>query len=135
MRAAALLLCACCALPGAWAQSSAPLDDPRPEGLLSMRERSLCEPPDGHPNWCEWPHEVREFVDERGDCDHFRSEPWPEGDDADSRERRQELEFGIRTTCTGTDERLADLLRRYAGHADIMATLSEYERDIEATMR
>lgn len=86
---------------------------------------------DADPKWCELPAEVRAFVDDRDACDHFRSEPWPETDGADDRERRRALVEGVRTNCGGTDARLADLRRRYAANAEVTAVLAGYETTVE----
>jgi hypothetical protein len=107
-------------------------DDPRPEGRLSLRERSQCEVPDD-PNarWCDYPHEVRTFIERRAGCDHFRGEPWPEGDDAWARERRKTLTDAMRKQCTGTDAELVRLRTQYRDDQAIAAALREFEDDIE----
>ena len=79
---------------------------------------------------CTYPGEVRDFVEDRDACDHFRGEPWPEGDTAADRQRRRELVEGIRTACAGTDRRLADLRQRYAADARISALLSGFETSV-----
>lgn len=70
------------------------------------------------------PADVRAFIEDRDLCDHFRSEPWPEGDSAQDRARRRELVEGVRTACAGTDRRLTDLRRRYAGDATVIRALA-----------
>lgn len=133
------VLLALCALGNCVAQDRITRDDPRPQGRLSLRELSLCEPPEGRPDWCTWPHEVRDFVNRRDDCDHWRGEPWPDEDtaaigvDRQARiERSKEISDGLRDTCTGTDRRLRELKRVYAFDKEISRALSEYETDIEA---
>ena len=110
------------------------MDDPQPEGHLSMRERSLCESPEAsaaRANWCDYPHEMRVFLNQRDSCDHFRGEPWPQGDSTHDRERRRELTAAMKTACTGTDARLIALRAKYRDDANIVAALAAYENDIE----
>jgi hypothetical protein len=125
---------ALCALVGCAAQPFAAFDDPRPEGRLSLRERSQCEVPDApsdRPNWCDYPHEVRAFLDQREECDHFRGEPWPEGDDADAVARREALRDGMAKHCKGTDARLAELRVTYRNDPVVSAALADFESAIE----
>ena len=97
MKSAALTALALCALAACAGNPYSALDDPRPEGRLSLRERSLCEMPDqADSRWCELPHEVRVFTERREACDHFRGEPWPEGGHDDDRARRKELTAKMR---------------------------------------
>lgn len=134
MKIAAIALVIACALGGCAARPFATFEDPRPEGRLSLSERSRCEVPDAprdRPNWCDYPHEVRAFIDRRDRCDHFRGEPWPEGDSATERERRQELRAAMNTACSGTDARLRALRAKYRDDADIVAALAAYADDIE----
>jgi hypothetical protein len=123
-----------CALGGCAAQPFAAFDDPRPEGRLSLRERSQCEVPDApsdQANWCDYTHEVRVFLDQREECDHFRGEPWPEGDDADAVARRKALRDAMAKLCRGTDARLVELRAAYRGDAEISRVLAGLENDIE----
>jgi hypothetical protein len=109
-------------------------DDPRPEGRLGLRERSQCEVPDApsdKPNWCDYPHEVRAFLDRRELCDHFRGEPVPEPADDPGSERRREIESALREHCTGSDAELARLRARYRDDAVVAAALAEFETAIE----
>ena len=106
------------------------------------RERSgpadagvACAPPAAvthHEEYCGFPADFRAFVDDRDLCDHFRGEPWPEGDTAEDRARRQEIVEGVRTACAGTDRRLDALKRRYRDDPAIMRALSGYETGIES---
>lgn len=133
-RIAAVALTIACALGGCAAWPFAAFEDPRPEGRLSLSERSRCEVPDAPidgPNWCDYPHEVRAFIEQRDRCDHFRGEPWPEGDSPYDLERRRELTSAMKTACTGTDARLLALRAKYRDDADIVAALATYENDIE----
>jgi hypothetical protein len=123
-----------CVLGGCAARPFAAFDDPRPEGYLSMRERSLCEVPDApgdQPNWCDYPHEVRAFLDQRDSCDHFRGEPLPEGDDADAVARRSTLRKQMARFCRGTDAQLAELRAAYSGDPIVGAALAGFESNIE----
>ena len=136
--AALLALAALCACTSAKDAAQA-LDDPRLQGHLSLRERSLCDPPESHPDWCDWPHEIRAFVAQRDECDHWRGEPWPEVQaDADATqqqsqaERRTEIGDGLDRTCKGTDKRLRALKHAYAMDKSISEVLDGYETDIEA---
>ena len=86
---------------------------------FGLQERSLCEPPEHRPGWCEWPRDVRTFVDRYDACDHFK------GEEPYDRERRAFLEESIRDTCTGNDKELRQLRRRYADDAQISALLQE----------
>lgn len=134
MKIAACLLSIACALGGCAAQPFAAFEDPRPEGRLSLSERSRCEVPDApgdQPNWCDYPHEVRAFIDQRDGCDHFRGEPWPEGDSTAERERRHELTTAMKAACAGTDARLRALRAKYQNDPNVVAALAAYEDDIE----
>jgi hypothetical protein len=123
-----------CALGGCAARPFAAFDDPRPEGHLSLAERSRCEVPDApsdQPNWCDYPHEVRAFLDRREGCDHFRGEPVPEPADDPGAERRHEIETALRELCTGTDAELARLRARYRSDAAVSTALGALESNIE----
>ncbi|KRD39339.1 MULTISPECIES: hypothetical protein [unclassified Lysobacter] len=122
MRRPSLLLL--CLIPLAAAQARAPkLDDPRPNGHLSPRERSLCEAPERHPSWCEQPHEVRAFLQRYDDCEHWRGEEAPQGD----RQRSKEIVQGANRACKGNDRRLTELRRRYQNVPAVAAVLSKLE--------
>ncbi|NUO75740.1 MAG: hypothetical protein HOQ32_06970 [Lysobacter sp.] len=116
-----LLLCLPCAYVSA--QTAKPLDDPRPNGYLSLRERSLCEPSDAHPTWCEQPHEVRRFLNRYDECEHWRGEEAPSGDKA----RAAEITKGADSACTGNDHRLTELRRRYRNQPAVVDALSKLE--------
>lgn len=122
MRHRGLLLL--CLIPFAAAQARAPkLDDPRPNGYLSPRERSLCEAPERHPSWCEQPHEVRAFLERYDDCEHWRGEEAPQGD----RQRSEEIVQGANRACKGNERRLTELRRRYQNVPAVAAVLSKLE--------
>lgn len=116
-----LLLCLACA--DIAAQTAKPLDDPRPSGYLSLRERSLCEPPESHPTWCEQPNEVRRFLNRYDECEHWRGEEASAGDKA----RAAEIAKGAESACMGNDRRLTELRRRYQNVPAVAAVLSKLE--------
>lgn len=124
-------LCALCLLGGCAARPFAAFEDPRPEGRISLRERSQCEPPETQPDWCDFPHEVRAFLERREGCDHFRGEPVPDAADDRGGERRRQIETALRELCTGTDAERARLRTRYEDDAAIRAALDVLESDIE----
>ena len=130
MRALAAL-CTLCLLGGCAARPFAAFEDPRPEGRMSLRERSQCEPPETQPGWCDFPHEVRVFLERREGCDHFRGEPVPDAADDPGGERRRQIETALRELCTGTDAELTRLRTRYRDDASVGAALEVFESDIE----
>jgi hypothetical protein len=134
LKIAAIALTIACALGGCAARPFAAFEDPRPEGRLSLSERSRCEVPDAptdRPNWCDYPHEVRAFIDQRDSCDHFRGEPVPEPADDPGGERRREIETALRKLCTDSDAELLRLRTRYRDDADVSAALETVQSRIE----
>jgi hypothetical protein len=117
LKIAAIALTIAYALGGCAARPFAAFEDPRPEGRLSLSERSRCE--------------VRAFIDQRDSCDHFRGEPWPEGDSPYDLERRRELAAAMKTACGGSDAHLRALRAKYRDDAIVVAALAAYEDDIE----
>ena len=77
------------------------------------------------------PPDVKSFVDERDGCDHFRGEPWDEGDDPRDKERREFIFHNIKDFCTGTDKRLRELRDKYRHNRVIIEHLKGYEDQIE----
>ncbi len=124
-----LLLCAleCFGASNPYAK----MDDPRPNGRMTLRELSLCEPPEDRRDWCMYPHEIRTFIAARDQCDYLRSEPFPEGDTQDARARRKQLTTAMRKHCKGTDRRLADLRKRYRHDAVISKLLAAFDARVE----
>ncbi|RDZ28113.1 hypothetical protein [Lysobacter silvisoli] len=114
-----LSLCAACAT----AQAAEKLDDPRSNGYLSPRERSLCEAPEWRRDWCEQPHEVRAFLSRYDECEHWRGEEAPQGD----AQRAQEIVEGANESCKGNDLRLRELRQRYKNVPAVAAALSALE--------
>ena len=75
------------------------------------------------------PADVENYVSKRQGCDHMRGEiPEPH-----QKARMREVEREIRRLCTGTDKQLKKLKRKYAGDPRIMATLNEFEPEIEGS--
>ncbi len=134
MRRHLLAVLAVCALGGCAVRPFAAFEDPRPEGRLSLAERSRCEVPDAptdRPNWCDYPHEVRAFLDRREGCDHFRGEPLPDPADDPGGERRRQIQTALHALCTGSDAELQRLRARYRDDADVSAALGALESNIE----
>lgn len=75
------------------------------------------------------PEDVEKFVSKREGCDHFRGEI-PEPKD---RARMREVQREIRRLCTGTDKQLGKLKKKYATDPRVMATLNEFEAEIEGS--
>ena len=134
MRRNLLTVLAVCALGGCAVRPFAAFEDPRPEGRLSLAERSRCEVPDAptdRPNWCDYPHEVRAFLDRREGCDHFRGEPLPDPADDPGGERHRQIETALHALCAGSDAELQRLRARYRDDADVSAALGALESNIE----
>ena len=73
----------------------------------------------------ELPAEVVTFIERRDLCDYFRGEePYDE-------ERRKFLKKNIIEYCTGTDNQLANLKKKYSGNPVVIDRLSVYEENIE----
>lgn len=77
------------------------------------------------------PPEVRDFIERREGCDHFRGEPVPEPANDPKGERRSQIETALETLCTGTDAELARLRVRYRNDAAVTAALADFEDEIE----
>ena len=77
------------------------------------------------------PREVRDFIERREGCDHFRGEPVPEPEDDPEGARRRQIESALEKLCTGTDAELARLRARYRNDAAVTAALADFEDDIE----
>ena len=97
--------------------------------------------PVDRPGHCAYPADVRDFIEMRDACDHWRGEPWATDEeikDADAAEkewalhRRKEITDAVNATCTGTDKRLATLKATYARDPRILKLLDEFEPDIES---
>ena len=88
----------------------------------------LCEKAEKIPNL---PPDVRAFVDDRDGCDHFRGEPWSEGNDPEVKGRREFIFQNLKELCTGTDKRLKELRKKYRHEKLISELLDGYEVKIE----
>ena len=77
------------------------------------------------------PREVRDFIERREGCDHFRGEPVPEPEDDPEGTRRKQIESALAKLCTGTDAELARLRGRYRKDAAVTAALADFEYDME----
>jgi hypothetical protein len=71
------------------------------------------------------PADIASFVERRDLCDHFRNE------DPYDAERRDFLEANIRKLCTGTNQELAALKRKYSKNPNTILRLNKYEPKIE----
>jgi hypothetical protein len=133
IKSAIVVVIALAGIVGCASNPYSAFDDPRPEGRLSLREHSQCETPDDpEARWCDYPHEIRAFTEKREACDHFRGEPWPEGDtEGWERERRKQLIDGMRKHCAGTDRELMRLRAKYRDDADVSKALAAFEDRIE----
>lgn len=99
----------------------------------SATPASECVPQEGErPGICGFPADVRDFVDMRDACDHWRGEPVPEHEDDPQEDRKKQILEAIKESCTGTDKRLAGLKAAYVGDPKILQLLDEYEPDIES---
>ncbi|MFC7288007.1 hypothetical protein ACFQPC_08170 [Herminiimonas glaciei] len=80
------------------------------------------------PLWAQakLPADVARFVEKRDGCDHFR------GEEAYDEERRQFLLKNMNKLCRGTDARLLQLKKKYAGRPAVIGKLNDYEEQIEA---
>ena len=117
---------------------AAPEVQPKPVAVAN------CTPPEGpqpRPDYCSYPADIRDFIDMRDSCDHWRGEPWATDEeirnesDPLNREiaitRKKQILEAIKESCTGTDKRLAALKATYAKDPSILDLLDEFEPDIE----
>ncbi len=72
------------------------------------------------------PQDARDFIIRRQGCDHFRGEYGGEGT-----ERQKIINSQITELCTGTDAELSRLRTKYAGRAETIRALAEFEDCIE----
>lgn len=78
-----------------------------------------------------YPQDVSGYIERREVCDHFRAEPWPEGETSDERERRDFISAQLRHHCKGSDQALRYLKAKYRDNPAVLKRLEEYEADIE----
>ncbi|HZE90846.1 MAG TPA: hypothetical protein VE029_03925 [Rhizobacter sp.] len=87
-----------------------------------------------HTAWAvlpDMPAEVADFMEQRANCDRFRSEKV----DARNVTRAKEVADAVRQFCTGTDGKLQDLKKIYAGNQPVMSRLNEYDVKVEPVDR
>ena len=75
------------------------------------------------------PLEVRKYIKERQLCDHFLGEY---GDD--NKERQKFIEKNVNQLCTGTDQKLERLLKKYAEDPVVIEELREFKTSIQASL-
>lgn len=73
------------------------------------------------------PPDVRNYVDKREGCDHMRGEI----PDPSDKQRMRAVNREIRKLCKGTDEKLAQLKKKYAKNPYVMRRLAEFDPGIE----
>ena len=73
------------------------------------------------------PTDVADYVEQRESCDHFRGEI----PDPPDEQRMREIEREIRKLCTGTDQKLVRLKRKYTKNQMVQKRLNEFEAPIE----
>jgi len=71
------------------------------------------------------PADVRAFIARRDACDHFR------GEEPYDRARADELKIKLAQTCTGSDDELAALRRKYAHDRKVVKRLSRYQERVD----
>jgi uncharacterized protein YheU (UPF0270 family) len=74
------------------------------------------------------PNDVEKFIAQREGCDHMRGEI----PDPTEKQRMKEVNREIRKLCKGTDQRLAQLKKKYAADQAVIHRLDEFEPVIEA---
>jgi hypothetical protein len=80
------------------------------------------------PAWAtqpDFPEDVTTFLVDRESCDHWR------GEDGYDAERKADIDWSICESCTGTDEKLLLLKKKYHDDKSVMAKLNELESQIE----
>ena len=77
------------------------------------------------------PDEVKNYIENRNRCDHFRGEP-VEGNSPEQIERRKFVIDSLGIYCSGTDKQLAALKRRYRSDHAVMSELNNFEEKIES---
>lgn len=96
--------------------------------MTSNPARQRCEPYQGEatrPDFCSYPKDVREFVEKRDGCDHFR------GEEAYDKERARFINRNLKELCVGSDAALARLILKYSKQPEIEKVLSEFDTNIE----
>ncbi|NIA53885.1 hypothetical protein HAV22_09525 [Massilia sp. TW-1] len=73
------------------------------------------------------PGDVRNFIDQREGCDHMRGEL----PDPVDKHRARRLQRETQTLCNGTDQKLAQLKKKYAKNSSVMQRLDAFEPAIK----
>jgi hypothetical protein len=73
------------------------------------------------------PNDVRNFIEQREGCDHMRGEL----PDPVDKHRTRQLQRETQTLCKGTDQKLAQLKKKYAENSSVMQHLDAFEPAIE----
>jgi hypothetical protein len=77
------------------------------------------------------PNDVRTFIEKREGCDHMRGEQ----PDPVDKHRAQQLQRETQKLCKGTDQKLAQLKRKYAKNSSVMQHLDAFEPAIEEVQK
>jgi hypothetical protein len=73
------------------------------------------------------PNDVQHFIEQREGCDHMRGElPNPV-----DKHRARQLQRETQKLCKGTDQKLAQLRKKYAKNSSVMQHLDAFEPAIE----
>jgi hypothetical protein len=75
--------------------------------------------------------EISEYIERREACEHFRQEPWPEGQTVQDKERREFLVSQLQRYCAGTDQAIQELKQKYGNDPAVIDRLDKYEFPIE----
>jgi hypothetical protein len=68
---------------------------------------------------------LTDFTARRDLCDHFR------GEEAYDTARAREIAAGVKRYCTGTDQELRQLRKKYARNPNVLERLKRYEDSVE----
>lgn len=68
------------------------------------------------------PADVQQFIVQWSDCAHWLGEG-----PSDLPERQRQIDEAVADVCPGVDARAAELRRRYAGNAEVLARIADYE--------
>ncbi len=71
------------------------------------------------------PPEVKNFVEKREGCDHWR------GEYSENKERQKQIQKEVSRLCTGSDAQLKQLKTKYKNNSAVMKVLNPFEAKIE----
>jgi len=91
-------------------------------GWVTEKRLALGEPYGQDKAIAALPKEVGAFISRRDDCEHFI------GEEPYDAERRAYLEKVVRETCTGSNQQLDALRRKYRDNSEVMQALAGYEK-------